>query len=458
MPIPPPTEKQAKIIWSSLTIFAVAIALTVIGFVFYGLAVFLSTLSPILMPIAIAGILACILDPLVCFFEQFKVPRFRAILLVYVIVVTMTLGLLGTVVPAVYVQASDLINELPEYGEKFYDKFLKSPEGEPVDDEILIGPEGVASTNPAAAPVTGRAAMAVNVPTLSPASTNAGAPVPITSPRRGTSKEGLATWFSADGLREKVRQVWKGVDVKKLEQKGKEILPAVGNWVFQKFIAATHLLGWAVGIVLIPVYMYYFLNEKSGIQRNWKTYLPIHHDSDFREDFIFIVNSINDALIVFFRGQILVGIISGTLLAIALSIQGVKYALLIGVLAALLGVVPYLGFIISITIAILVSAIQFGNLTQPAITLGICMVIHLAEGFGYQPKIIGDRVGLHPMAIIVGLFLGATLLGGLLGGLLAIPLTALLRTLMYRYVWVKKQEDLEKSGENIGDTSPTVAM
>ena len=57
------------------------------------------------------------------------------------------------------------------------------------------------------------------------------------------------------------------------------------------------------------------------------------------------------------------------------------------------------------------------------------------EGLFISPKIIGDRVGLHPLTIIVAVMVGTTLLGGVIGGVLAIPLTAALRTLMFRYVW-----------------------
>ncbi len=64
--------------------------------------------------------------------------------------------------------------------------------------------------------------------------------------------------------------------------------------------------------------------------------------------------------------------------------------------------------------------------------------VQTLEGLVIQPRIIGDRVGLHPMTIIVALMVGTTLLGGILGGILAIPLTAALRALMFRYVWRRK--------------------
>ena len=76
----------------------------------------------------------------------------------------------------------------------------------------------------------------------------------------------------------------------------------------------------------------------------------------------------------------------------------------------------------------------------PAIDIRGGRAVQLVEGFVISPKIIGDRVGLHPITIIVAVLVGTTLMGGILGGVLAIPLTAALRTLMFRYVWKKRQK------------------
>ncbi|MEO5802699.1 MAG: AI-2E family transporter, partial [Verrucomicrobiota bacterium] len=76
---------------------------------------------------------------------------------------------------------------------------------------------------------------------------------------------------------------------------------------------------------------------------------------------------------------------------------------------------------------------------HPLLVLVIFGAVQLVEGFVISPKIIGDRVGLHPLTIIVAVLVGTTLMGGILGGVLAIPLTAALRTLMFRYVWKKRR-------------------
>jgi len=79
--------------------------------------------------------------------------------------------------------------------------------------------------------------------------------------------------------------------------------------------------------------------------------------------------------------------------------------------------------------------VQFGDWLHPLLVLVVFGCVQALEGLVISPKIMGDRVGLHPVSIIIAIMVGTTLLGGLLGGILAIPLTAALRVVMFRYVW-----------------------
>ncbi|MEO8428953.1 MAG: AI-2E family transporter, partial [Verrucomicrobiota bacterium] len=183
--------------------------------------------------------------------------------------------------------------------------------------------------------------------------------------------------------------------------------------------------------------------EKRGITRSWTNYLPLQ-ESKWKQEAIFVLNSVNESLIVFFRGQILVAMCVGTLTTISFLLLGLNYAVLLGVMTGLLGIIPYLGVICSIIPAILLAVIQFGDWLHPLLVIGIFAIIHLLEGWVISPKIIGGRVGLHPLTIIVCLMVGTALMGGILGGVLAIPLTAALRTLMFRYVWKSGEESQNK--------------
>jgi predicted PurR-regulated permease PerM len=107
-------------------------------------------------------------------------------------------------------------------------------------------------------------------------------------------------------------------------------------------------------------------------------------------------------------------------------------------LAGVLSIIPYLGAILTIVPSVLLAAIQFKDWLHPLLVVAIFVVVQMTEGLVISPKIMGDRVGLHPMTIIVAVLVGTTLMGGILGGVLAIPLTAALRVLMFRYVWKKR--------------------
>jgi predicted PurR-regulated permease PerM len=89
-------------------------------------------------------------------------------------------------------------------------------------------------------------------------------------------------------------------------------------------------------------------------------------------------------------------------------------------------------------LALILAFAQHGDWKHPALVLAVFAVVQSVEGLFISPKIMGNRVGLHPLTIIVSVLVGTTLLGGILGGILAIPLTAAGRVLMFRYVWKKR--------------------
>ena len=100
---------------------------------------------------------------------------------------------------------------------------------------------------------------------------------------------------------------------------------------------------------------------------------------------------------------------------------------------------PHVHFTPRLILALVIALVQYGDWLHPLLVLGVFAVVQALEGLVIQPKIMGDRVGLHPLTIIIAVMAGTTLFGGLLGGILAIPLTAALRVLMFRYVWKRPQ-------------------
>jgi predicted PurR-regulated permease PerM len=414
MEFPSPTPKQARILWLSLTALAVGVLLALVGLLLWGFGWLLQRLSAVLLPLAIAGIFACLLDPIVDFFVGRKIPRARAILLVFFIGVMAVVIALGTVVPRLIVETQALVRQVPHHLRALrpkLDEFMKKPPfGLKLIENWQLWKKAPTPVTPTPGTNTGTT---LQTPVLRTGETNqvalegAGSPGPAIWNTELTEK--LVAWITA-------------------------ALPEVGKWMLDQLSKVASWAGLLVGLALVPVYMFYFLLEKRGISRRWTDYLPIH-ESRSKEELIFILTSVNDYLILFFRGQILVALCDGALLTIGFLAIGLNYALLLGLVAGLLSIVPFLGVVISLIPALILAVIQFGDWLHPLLVLGVFALVQLAEGLFISPKIMGDRVGLHPLTIIIAVMVGTTLMGGILGGILAIPLTAALRVLMFRYVW-----------------------
>ncbi len=406
MNIPPPTDRQARILWFSLTALAVGVLLGLIGILLWGFGWVLDKLSVVLLPLALAAIIAYLLDPVVDFFEK-KFSRTWSVALVFLFGFLLVAGLLATVVPRLVIETQDLIQRIPTYAQKTQTRVTEWLSKSPWPDRL----SGLLhSTSPT---------------TLQTNDISVTNQLPV----EGTNQVEAATPTQPPTLQTEIGQ--------KVFTWAARVLPEVGNWLLAQLQRVASWLGLFLGLLLVPVYAFYLLREKKGIERDWTDYLPMR-DSKVKEETIFIISSINDSMIVFFRGQVLVALCTGTLLTIAFFILGLNYALLLGVMAGLLGIIPYLGVMISLIPAVILAGVQFGDWLHPILVVVIFGVVNLLEGFVISPKIIGDRVGMHPLTIIIAVMVGTTLMGGIMGGVLAIPLTAALRAMMFRYVWKKR--------------------
>ena len=203
-----------------------------------------------------------------------------------------------------------------------------------------------------------------------------------------------------------------------------------------------------IALILIPIYAFYFLREKRGIKSHWTEYLPIR-SSHAKDEIIFILTAINQYMIAFFRGQVLVALCNGVLYTIGFLIVGLDYAFLLGFMAVLLTMIPFLGAIINCIIALVLTTVQYSDWEHPLMVLCVVVIAQTLESFFISPKIMGTRVGLHPLVIIIAVMVGTTLFGGLLGGILAIPLAAALRVIMF--------EHLEQTGEERNKNQRAIA-
>jgi len=225
---------------------------------------------------------------------------------------------------------------------------------------------------------------------------------------------------------------------------GRKIL----GWLVDSSGKILGFVGLLIGFAMVPIYLYYFLKESEGIKEGWTKYLPLKASS-FKDEVVDTLREVNGYLISFFRGQVLVAFIDGILVGITLTIFQLPYGLLIGVFMAFLGIIPYIGNIICLIPACFIA--YFHGFSEPYGipqwgyvfgVLAIFIVVQQINSLLTAPKIVGDSVGLHPMTVIFSMIFWSLLLGGFLGALLAVPLTAAVKVLFRRYIWDRQKEEV----------------
>ncbi|MGB1189749.1 MAG: AI-2E family transporter, partial [Pseudomonadales bacterium] len=165
----------------------------------------------------------------------------------------------------------------------------------------------------------------------------------------------------------------------------------------------------------------------------------------------------DEMLAAFIRGQFLVMILLGVFYAIGLSFVGIEMAIVIGLVAGLASIVPYLGFVIGLLLAVIAAAYQFQDWMHPGYVLVVFVIGQVLEGSLLTPWLVGDRIGLHPVAVIFAVLAGGQLFG-FIGILLALPVAALLMVLVRYGVAVYLQSSFFEASEPNGELSDDSAI
>lgn len=219
--------------------------------------------------------------------------------------------------------------------------------------------------------------------------------------------------------------------------------------------------GWALGSTarvlgglltwsLFPIFVFFFLRDFDGMKAYGFELLP-HR---MRRSVLSHYTEIDLKIAAFIRGQVLVAVILAGLYSVGLvAFTDIDLALLIGVLAGLLFVVPYLGTILGVTLGTLMAVLKFGVSFEVIKVWIVFATVQGLEGAVLTPKIVGDSVGLHPVTVMVSLLVGASLFG-VLGMLLAVPTAASLAVLGTSVVtWYKQTEWFQDGAGDSPDSS-----
>ncbi len=182
-------------------------------------------------------------------------------------------------------------------------------------------------------------------------------------------------------------------------------------------------LNYLFNIVLAPVFSFYFLKDLKGVRARVYGVLP----SQWRDGALELWHEVDKVLGSFFRGYLVVAVIVGGLVAFVLAALGMDFALMLGLFAGLAELIPYFGPLIGAVPAV---AFAFLKSSWLAVKVGIAfVVIHQLEGMIISPKILGNRVGIHPLLVIFSVMVGGEIYG-LPGIILSVPVAAVIKVIV----------------------------
>ncbi|MGA1861649.1 AI-2E family transporter [Deferribacter thermophilus] len=173
---------------------------------------------------------------------------------------------------------------------------------------------------------------------------------------------------------------------------------------------------------IVPILVFYFLKDFDVLIDKGRTILK----NKGLEDVIIKAEKFNDILRRYFRGQFIVSIFLGVMYSITLLIIGVDGAVFVGVISGLLSMVPYLGFIVGFVTSILLVIIQFQDFIHILYVIIGFAVVQVIESNFVTPKVVGESLGLHPVAVIFAIMVGGSLFG-IAGMIFSLPVAALIK-------------------------------
>jgi predicted PurR-regulated permease PerM len=408
--------------WNAITSLSLLVIASIVVFTLYVATRILAFLQPLLLPVAVAGVFAYLLEPVVSWLARKRVPRLLAVVTVFGAFVLGAALLVVGVVPSIYTESIKFSSALPGYLERGWNAI-----------------DGFLEQNLEKLPQLGGKPSPSVTPELKPEPT----PIPAQGSSGDNQKGALARYQNNFYVQQSLQYLQD--QLPSLVQRASTFFQSSLTGVFGVF-------GFMFGLLIVPIYLFFFLKESPRIAESWSNYLPLRR-SEFKDEVVTVLTDINGYLINFFRGQLVVAVINGILLAIGLSIVGLQFGFLIGLVFAFFGIIPYVGYIVCYIPAILIAFVQFNDWAHPLwVTIIFFLIVAQIDGLVTTPRIVGNSVGLHPMTVIMSVFLWTLVLGGLLGAVLAIPLTATLKVLLRRYVWDRQkniffQDDISTKDE-----------
>jgi predicted PurR-regulated permease PerM len=228
---------------------------------------------------------------------------------------------------------------------------------------------------------------------------------------------------------ENIPDQWEQTIETNLRDLADDIATAIQKGIVATVQTVAGTVGFVIGLVVIPFWLFYVLHDENELKEGIAHAVPLQA----RADATCAVRLIDDILSAYIRGQLLLVLFVGGMATIAMFIIGVPFALVLGVIAGLFEILPYIGPILGAIPAILVALVS-----DPISALWTAIAffsIQQVENLILVPRIAGESVQLHPAAVMVVLVMGNEV-GGFLGMIVAVPITAIIRDI-FKYAYLR---------------------
>jgi predicted PurR-regulated permease PerM len=422
-----PTPFQQKTLWNAAT----GVSILVLGALLVGLiwlvGYIFGFLQPVLIPLIVAGIIAYVVEPVVTFLEKRGMTRLWSVISLFLAILLGVTLLVAAILPGVqrtHWALRKFLTPPPTSSVTTDKKDTENPDAPPEATDHL-SPALAGTLNDLR--IRHRDGPVGWLLTEIDDQGNA-----LVAPTLAGDPESLETYAKTRGGRMMVENF--GV-----------IFKTGRSWLTAGSTKVLGFLGLFIGMIMVPVYLFFFLKDSVSIRAQWHHYVPLKA-SRFKTSLVDTLQEINGYLVSFFRGQVLVAAIDGLLVGITLTIFGLPYGLLIGVFMAILGVIPYIGNILCLVPACIIAYLHaqggapfgMGPWAYVGCVVGIFVVVQQINSLVTAPKIVGESVGLHPLTVIFSMLFWSLVLGGFVGALLAVPLTAAVKVLFRRFIWERQ--------------------
>jgi len=216
------------------------------------------------------------------------------------------------------------------------------------------------------------------------------------------------------------------------------------SWIFQSTLS---IIGTLLYLVLIPILVYYFLVSFDSILDSILDLIP----PDTREPVLNKMSQMDQIIAGFLRGQFIICLILAFLYSLGFVLIDIDLAIVLGTVSGLLWIIPYVGTGLAIVGGVAMALVNYGDFLHPAYVIIWIALVQTLESYIITPRIVGQKVGLHPVVYIIALIVGAKLFG-LLGMLIAIPAAAMIKVLLGDAVTMYKGSQLYREPGSEGKT------